>query len=207
MRREVILAVVFFGGLWGLSEATLGNALYSANVPHASVPLTAIGLVILAFASAYLPSAGTATLIASCAMLYKFLNAPFFGCHLLGILLTGIWYDVFFNVLKMKSKWLAAALTTYGSYASFAIMITYAFRYDNWVQGGLSKIAGHVGIEGSLAALACMIVVPLSLHLGSAAAAATPRPVRWRASLTAKSIMGATVAVWLFGTGAFLLNY
>lgn len=207
MRRELILAVVFFGGLWGLSEATLGNALYSAGVPYASVPLTIIGVVILAFSSAFVPRAGAATLIASCAMLYKFLNAPFFGCHLLGILLTGMCYDVFFNMLAIKRKSLAAALAVYASYTSFAILITYGFRYAHWVQGGLAKMAAHVGVEGSLAALACVIAVPLSLRMGSRAATATPRPIRWHASMAAKSITGLTLAVWLFGVGTFLLNY
>ena len=87
MKAERVLGILFFGGLWGLSEAVLGDTLYSANVPYASVPLTVIGFVVMTFAWVYFPQRGTATLIAACAMLYKFFNEPFFACHLLGILL------------------------------------------------------------------------------------------------------------------------
>ena len=89
MKREYILGVLFFGGVWGLSEAVLGGALYAAQVPYASVPLTVVGLAVLTLARSYFPQKGTATLIAACAMLYKFLNSPFFGCHLLEFSLPG----------------------------------------------------------------------------------------------------------------------
>jgi len=95
MKKEHILGILFFAGLWGISEAVLGDALYSGNIPYASVPLTIIGFVLMAGARVYFPQIGTATLVAGCAMLYKFLNAPFFACHLLGILLTGMCYDLF----------------------------------------------------------------------------------------------------------------
>ena len=90
MKKEYILAVLFFGGLWGLSEAVLGDALYRVNMPYASVPLTAIGFLMMTIARVYYPRRGTATLVAACAMLYKFLNVPFFACHLLGILLLSV---------------------------------------------------------------------------------------------------------------------
>src|SRR4030042_3772240 len=129
VKREYILGVLFFGGVWGLSEAVLGNALYAAGVPYASVPLTAIALAVLTLTRLYFPRAGTATLVAACAILYKFLNSPFFGCHLLGILMTGACYDLVFNVLKVRVKSLGAAATVYLSYAAFAVMITYLLRY------------------------------------------------------------------------------
>ena len=71
MKKEYILGILFFGGLWGISEAVLGDALYSANVPYASVPLTVIGFILMAIAQVYLPQKGTATLIAGFAMLYR----------------------------------------------------------------------------------------------------------------------------------------
>jgi hypothetical protein len=206
-RWEYGLGVLFFGGLWGISEAVLGDALYRAGVPYASVPLTAIGLVILTFARAYYPSLGTATLIASFAMLYKFLNSPFFACHLLGIVLTGLCYDVFFNVLKMRAAWLAAALATYVNYAAFALMITYIARYEHWVQGGFGKIVEHVAIGGSLAAVACAVLVPLSLRSGERLRSAIPSPFAWRASLLPRGIAGLTTGLWVLGTITYFLNH
>src|SRR4030042_1455727 len=101
-----------------MSEAVLGGALYAAQVPYASVLLTVVGLAVLTLARSYFPQKGTATLIAACAMLYKFLNSPFFGCHLLGILMTGACYDLVFSVLKVRVKSLGAAATVYLTYSA-----------------------------------------------------------------------------------------
>lgn len=207
MRKEYILGVLFWGGVWGISEATLGNAWYRAGVPHASVPLTVAGFVILTMGRAYFPRPGMATLIASFAMLYKFLNAPFFACHLLGIILTGACYDVFFNALRMKTAWLAAALATYANYVVFALMITYVARYDHWVQGGFGMILEHVGVDGSMAAAACVICVPLSLRFSQTFKLAIPMSFAGRASLVPSVITGLTAGLWVLGIVTCLLNH
>jgi hypothetical protein len=206
MKREQIVGVLFFGGLWGVSEATLGDALYRAGVPHASIPLTVIGLVILTCARAYLPHAGLATVIASCAMLYKFLNTPLFGCHLLAIFLIGVCYDIFFNIARIKNKGLAAALTAYGSNASFALIITYLVRYDHWVQGGFTKVLSHIAIGGSVVAAICFFVVPMAGRLGERAAAKAAEPFRWQSSLLAKGIAGLTATIWLLEMAPLVLG-
>ncbi len=202
-----MLGVLFFSGVWGISEATLGNALYSAHVPHASVPLTAIGFVILSLARLCFPQPGTATLIASFALLYKFLNAPFFACHLLGIVLMGVCFDVFFNIFRIRAAWLAAGLATYANYAAFALMITYIARYDHWVQGGFGRILEHVGIEGSLAAIACAILVPLTLRYSEKLKTIIPTPFAWRAAWAPGAIMVLTAGLWVLGLVTCFLNY
>jgi hypothetical protein len=207
MSRQYILGILFFGGIWGLSEATLGDALYRAGIPYASVPLTAIGFVILTFARAYFPRAGTATLIASLALLYKFLNAPFFACHLLGIVLMGVCYDAFFNVLRMRVAWLAAALATYANYAAFALMITYVARYEHWVQGGFTKILEHVGVSGSMAAIACALLVPWSLRLSGKLKAAALTPFVWRGARVPTAVAGLTLGLWILSIVTCVLNY
>jgi hypothetical protein len=207
MSRPYILGILFFGAVWGLSEATLGDALYRAGVPYASVPLTVIGFVVLTFARAYFPRPGTATLIASSALLYKFLNAPFFACHLLGIVLMGVCYDVFFNALRMKTTWLAAALATYANYAAFALMITYIARYSHWVQGGFIKILAHIGVSGSLAAIACAVLVPLSLRLSGKLKSAVPTPFAWRGAPVPATVTALTAGLWVVGIIAGVLNH
>ncbi len=145
MKKKHVLGILFFSGLWGLSEAKLGGLLYIAGLQdYAAIPLTALALIILTIARAYLPQLGTATLIAACAMLYKFLNTPFFACHFLGILLTGVCYDLVFGVFRIKSRALSAVAAVYMSYALFAVLITYIFRYDYWVLAGLGKVLHHI---------------------------------------------------------------
>ena len=207
MKREYILGVLFFGGVWGISEAVLGGALYASNVPYASVPLTVVGLAVLTIARSYFPQRGTATLIAACAMLYKFLNSPFFGCHLLGILITGACYDLMFDVLKIRLKSLAAAATTYLSYAAFALMITYVFRYDHWVQGGLVQVLRHIFIGGSIAALACACTVPLVARLGERLKSRSAMPFGLLRFPIPGGVSAVTLGLWAFAVVTCLLSY
>ena len=87
MKRGYLLGALFFGSLWGLSEATLGGLLYKdySLLFLAPVPLTVIGFIILTLAKIYFPQRWSATFIGSVAMLYKFLNMPFFACHILAL--------------------------------------------------------------------------------------------------------------------------
>ena len=207
MKREYILGVLFFSGVWGISEAMLGGVLYAWNVPHASVLLTVVGLAVLTIARSHFPQRGTATLIAACAMLYKFLNSPFFGCHLLGILITGACYDLVFDVLKIRLKSLAASMAIYLSYAAFAVMTTYLFRYDHWVQGGLAKVLGHIFVTGSMAALACACVVPVSARLAERLRSYWPAPFGRLRFPIPTGISAATVGLWAFAVATCLLSY
>lgn len=204
MKKEHIFAVLFFGGLWGISEAVLGGALYSANVPYASVPLTVIGFIVMTIARTYFPQKGTATLIAACAMLYKFLNVPFFGCHLLGIFMTGLWYDLFFSVFKIKNRSLSAVTAVYLSYASFALMITYVFRYEHWVQAGFAEVLRHIGISGSMAALGCAVLVPASIRFAEMVKANYVRPFNLRLQLVPGGMLALTIGLWLFSITAYI---
>jgi len=204
MKKEHILGVLFFGGLWGICEAVPGNALYSAKVPYASVPLTIIGFAVMTIARVYFPQKGTATLIAVCAMLYKFLNVPFFACHLLGILLMGLCYDLFFSVFKIKSRSLSALAAVYLNYALFALMITYVFRYDHWVQAGFAEVLRHVGISGSMAALGCAIIVPASLRLGEQLKVDCLRPFNLKRQLVPSGVLALTIGLWVFSLTAFI---
>jgi hypothetical protein len=167
-------------------------------VPYASVPLTVVGLAVLTLARLYFPQRGTGTLVAACAMLYKFLNAPFFGCHLLGILLTGACYDLAFDVLKIRSQALAAAAVAYLSYAAFAVAITYLFRYDHWVQAGLPEVLRHILLEGSLAALVCAGIVPWSARLGERLKSRSPVPFRLPRSPIPGVLSALTLGLWAF---------
>jgi hypothetical protein len=207
VKREYILGVLFFGGVWGISEALLGGVLYASKVPYASVPLAVVGLAVLTIARSYFPRRGTATLVAACAMLYKFLNLPFFGCHLLGILITGACYDFAFGVLQIRRKSLAAALATYLSYAALAVMITYLFQYEPWVQGGLAKVLGHILVPGSMAAWACAGVVPWSARFAERLKSHSPAPFGLLRFPIPGGVSAVTLGLWAFAVAACLLSH
>jgi len=202
MKKELILGILFFSGLWGISEAVLGGVLYEAEIEHSSAILTVIGLVILTFANVYFPQKGTATAIAGLAMLYKFLNAPFFACHLLGIFLTGFCYDLALNMMKIRNRAVSAVVAVYASYSLFAFMITYLIRYEHWVQGGFSKLLNHIGIGGTIAALLCVILVPLSCRFAERLKLSLPMPFVFRRQLSPSSVSFATAGLWVFALAA-----
>jgi hypothetical protein len=206
MKKNYILGLLFFSGLWGFSEAILGDALYRVGVPFASVPLTIIAFIILAFANVYMPRAGIATLVAAAAMLYKFLNVPFFACHLLGILLIGICFDLLFNVFAIKNRSVSAIAATYLNYALFAIMITYVFQYEHWVRGGFSAVLRHIGISGSLTAVACAVLVPLTFRIAGTIKANYGMPFKFRWRLVTSGVSLAAIGLWVFGFAAWFLN-
>jgi hypothetical protein len=97
MRKAQMLAILFFSGIWGLSEAFLGESLYAAKTPFAAVYLTVIALFVLAVAAPFVPRPGGATAMGLLAMLYKVFNVPFFGCHLTAIALLGVSWDLVFG--------------------------------------------------------------------------------------------------------------
>lgn len=177
MTKKYILGILFFSGLWGLSEALLGGQLYSKEIPYASLLLTVIAFIILTVACFYMPRVGVAAAIAICAMMYKFFNQPLFVCHLLGIAILGICYDIFFVVLKINSKSLAAFAAALVNYTLFALMMTYVTNNGFW---NSTKMINHI-YEGIIAAAACAIVVPIVFRIVEYInGKAELKPVSWK---------------------------
>ena len=86
-------------------------------------------------------------------------------------------------------------------------MITYVARYDHWVQGGFGKVLEHVGVSGSMAAIACALLVPLSLRLSVRLKSAVPTPFAWRTSPVPATVASLTAGLWLLGLVAGVLNH
>jgi hypothetical protein len=204
MKKEYILGILLFGGLWGISEAVLGDLLYSAHVKYASVPLTIMGFIIMTTAWVYFPRTGTATLIAAFAMLYKFLNFPFYRCHLLGILMTGFCFDLFFNIIRIKRPSISAAAATYLSYGLFALMITYVFQYQHWVAKGFAGVLRHIAISGSMAALGCAVVVPNCIKFIEQFKTNLIQAFKIRMQLVPGSVLVLTIGLWGFGIAMYV---
>ena len=135
-------------------------------------------------------------MVAAFAMLYKFLNLPFFACHLLGIVLLGMCYDLCFSFLKIKNDSVKAALTAFITHVAFAILITYVFRYEYWVTGSMKKIAEYVFISGGLSAVFSAIAVPFTIKMMSLKEIGLKG--RW---ILPQAI---SYACWLFAIGMFI---
>ena len=201
MKRGFLLGALFFGSLWGLSEAGLGGPLYRdySLLFLAPVPLTIIAFMILTVAKIYLPQKYSATFIGSIAMLYKFLNAPFFGCHLLAIFLLGLSYDLVLNFFKIKSKAMLGLVATYLGFILFALTITYVFRYRYWATEGLPRILRYVGISATLAAIANFAFVPIGFKLGQMLKKSLVNPFEFKSRLATGSVSLITLTIWFLG--------
>ncbi|NQU76452.1 MAG: hypothetical protein HQ546_09090 [Planctomycetes bacterium] len=167
MKRQYIVGILFFSALWGLSEAVLGGWIYSAHMRHAgAVILTVIGFAILTLARIHVPLPGASTAIGALAMLFKFLNEPFFACHLLAIFLLGVAYDLVFSLAGGRNKALIGLGATYLGFAMFALIITYVVRYSYWIDVGWPKVVHYVAFVGTITALCNAACVPLADYLG-----------------------------------------
>ena len=193
--------ILLFGSLWGISEVLGGEAFYRNNVPHASVWLSAWAFFVLALGRGLVNKPGSSTVIGGVAALYKLINAAPYFCHLLGIFFLGLAFDVFASVLIKKehkrSFWpaLSGAISAYGGYALFALVITHIVRYDPWVAGGWPKVSHHIFVGGSYAALTALLAVPLGYWLGVNGWILAGRRPRWAYA----SALVALVVLWTLG--------
>lgn len=164
--------LLMFGSLWGISEVIFGGALYRSSMPYASVWLTAGAFFVLAVARGMLNKPGSSIVIGTFAAGFKLVNAAPFFCHLLGIFILGLAFDIVSTVLlKQERKFsyrsaVSGAVSAYGGYALFALVITYVVRYEYWTIGGLAKVLHHIFVSGSFAALTAVVAVPLGYWLG-----------------------------------------
>ena len=192
---------LLFGSIWGMSEVLAGGILYASDIPYSSIFLTAWALFILAVARGIVNKPGSSSAIGAIATVFKLANASPFICHLLGIFALGVAFDVAASLLLKKERrsviWksLTGAVSAYGGYALFALVITYIVRYDIWAAGGWPKVANHIFASGSIAALIGLAVVPLGYLAGVNSGVLTERHSRF--AYTA-SIAG-VVVLWVLG--------
>lgn len=196
MKKDYILGLLFFSGLWGLSEAGLGGILYGAHIPGSSIILTLIAFGILAISRSYLPQKGTAALIGLCAMLFKFFNSPFFACHFLGIALVGVSFDLFFSVLNIKNKTIAGFAAAFVNYTAFAILMTFIIRYGPYWTESMAKFNGHI-IRGIIAAALSAPLVPIMLRAGQSLKLKLDKPFSFKWRPAQGSISLATAGLWI----------
>ena len=194
-----IMWLFLFGSIWGINEVFLGEILYLNEVAQSSVILTVIALFILAVSRGMINKPGSSTLIGAFAVLFRLANTAPSYCHLLGIFLLGATFDLFSslwlkNEEKSPIKWgLMGAASAFVNNAIFALMITYIFRYEYWVVGGMAKVSDHIFISGSISALLAAFLVPLGFLVGQNSGTFADRRPRWS---YASPILG-SIALWI----------
>ena len=195
---------VLFGSLWGINEVLTGEVLSQNNVPHYSVFLAVIAFFILAIARGIINEPGSSTVIGLFAVLFKLTNAAPFYCHLLGIFMMALAFDIFSSVLMTNKgkhllrNCLTGILSAYSGNVLFALIITYIVRYEQWTVGGLPKVLNHIFLTGSLAAALAVIVVPIGFRFGVNGGMLAQRRPRWTTAGTLVCVIGLWILVRFF---------
>ena len=200
IKHNLILGVIFFGSLWGLSEVSLGGWLYKHDIFYASIVLNFTTLLILAGARVFLSHKFTGSLTAIVATCFKLVNVPFFACHLWAIIAFGAGFDLsvkFLNQLSSKKFHLPilGLVSTYIGRAIFALTITYLFRYSYWTEPGLPKVINYIFVSGSVAAVLGLFAVPIGNGSGKAVKNLSWPKLHPRVATTL--LMVATICIWL----------
>ena len=190
------LLLFLFGSLWGIMEVLGGETFFKNVVPHASAVLSAWGLLMLAASRAVWNRPGTSTLVGALAALFKLINAAPFYCHLAGIVILALAFDLMATVLAKKLRPLGGVLvgitTPFVANTAFGIFMAFIVKYKYWAVEGWPKVIKYVVVSGGLAALAGAVLVPLGFWLGNNIEALNLRRPRWA---LAGAMMG-TAAVW-----------
>ena len=195
------LWLLLYGSLWGIGEVIAGGVLYRDTVPYASVWLTAWALFVLAVGRGVLNKPGSSTVIGAVAVIFKVVNTTPFFCHLLAIFLLGLAFDIASSLLMKHERKISyrssisGAVSAYGGYAFFALVITYIVRYEYWTVEGLAKVLHHIFVSGSFAALMAIIVVPLGYWIGINGETMVERRPRW----TYAGTLVVLVVLWTLG--------
>ncbi|OGD25183.1 MAG: hypothetical protein A2Y56_01135 [Candidatus Aminicenantes bacterium RBG_13_63_10] len=190
------LLLFLFGSLWGIMEVVGGESFFKNAVPQASAALSAWGLLMLAAARAVWNRPGTSALVGALAALFKLINAAPFYCHLAGIVILALAFDLMVTVLARKLRPLGGVLagitTPFVANTAFGIFMAFIVKYKYWAVEGWPKVIKHIVVSGGLAALAGAVLVPLGFWLGNNIEALNLRKPRWA---LAGAMMG-TAAVW-----------
>jgi len=149
-----------------------------------TLQLTWIALIILATARLVLNLPGSSIALAGIAVLFRAVNAAPFYCHLAGIALLGVAFDVTATILLRRGRLvllrcaLTGAITPLLSTFLFAASMVWVFRYHSWPAGGLDRVVEHVLRSGGPAALAGLVAIPCGVLLGNGLAGAATRHPR-----------------------------
>jgi hypothetical protein len=186
-----ILFLVLLGSAWGLSELEGGPTVW----------LTGVALLLLTVARSLVNRPGSSTGLALIAVLFKSVNTAPFPCHLVGIGLLGLAFDVTATLLWRddRRRYLRAALVggiaAYGSCLLFAVSMVWIFAYGPWAGGGLSRIAEYTLSSGSRGALTGLIVAPVGLWIGHL----LTRQALGHPQAVLRSAAAGCLALWVLG--------
>lgn len=160
---DILIALILIGMVWGLSEIVIGKLLYSSAIPYASALLGVLSFLLLAVGRGLSNKLGSSLIIGLVALILKAVDVSPFYCHLLGILVTAISFEVAAVVFhryrsELRSRILLIATAAYINNALFALLNTYLLEQSYWSTNASSRIANYVFVDGTLLAILALVI-------------------------------------------------
>ncbi len=186
-----LVGLFLLASAWGLSELLGGE----------TVVLVAVALLLLSVGRALLNRFGVSIAMAAVAVLFKSVNAAPFFCHLTGIALLGVGFDIMATLLWRSDRMtyfrgaLVGAASSYLGCVLFAASMVWVFEYRFWADGGLGRVAEYTLFPGSRGALTGLVVVPVGLWLGRQLA----RQAQGHPRTVLATALTVCVALWSIG--------
>ncbi|MCK4513392.1 hypothetical protein KAW64_16705 [bacterium] len=158
-KRLIVLSLVLFGSLWGLSELGLGEMALSRSIPRAPI-LTAIGIIFLVLARRLWATPGSSLSLAAIAGAFKFLQHPVWGCKIAAVLMVGAIFDIAFSMYEARQTRRAesvsvggvlaiSAFVTFASFIAFGPFAKYVLLNPYWSIAG--KMNDYMFVQGAIA--------------------------------------------------------
>lgn len=202
MKKSYIIAwIVLCGAAWGLIEVVAGKIAYDLDSTRVPVWLVGWAILMLAASRAVVNRPGAATAVAMVAGLFRAVNAEPYFCHILGIVMLGVAFDVAATLLvrsrtrNLLRLAITGVLTVYAAHSVFALFSTYILGAEIWLENGAAKLVDHVFITGSFCALAAAVAAPLGYELGKAGRQLAERRPLW----ALRGACAVVVAIWVVG--------
>ncbi|OQX88921.1 hypothetical protein B6D60_00725 [candidate division KSB1 bacterium 4484_87] len=163
-KSALIQGVLFWGSLWGIWEI-VGDRMFADNplIPR-EVALVGIAVLILAVSRTFHNIRGFSMAMAVLAAMFKFLNAPFWGCQFFAVILLGVTFEIFWALFVKNESLKRLSFTFAGVGATglhFLLFIPIAIVTTNaafWLKNGGEKIFQFLG-EGLLTMVDVFVVL------------------------------------------------
>ncbi len=190
-KRLIILSLVLFGSLWGLSELGIGEMALARSIPRAPI-LTAIGILFLVLARRLWATPGSSLSLAATAGAFKFLQHPVWGCKIAAVLMVGAIFDITFSLYEARQAHRAdsvslggvlamSAFATFASFIAFAPFAKYILQNPYWAIVG--KMNNYMFVQGAIATVLAIPAAWAGLVIARRFAAGSERwtDARWAA--------------------------
>jgi len=172
---SIFMGVIFFGSIWGVLEATMGNILHFIGLhPYTGAIMTSIGVGLMSLARRLYRFRGIGITMGITASLFKAVDFFIPGSNVIrpivAILMTAIAFEAVTYVIDMyKSTNISHAIAGFSSgylaITGFAFFTAYVLKFYYWLDKGFFGIVKYLLIQGWMFAVGSMLTFLIGVNI------------------------------------------